>query len=427
MMPAPGPKESLINWLNYIESIHPASIELGLDRVKKVGEKLGLLSSWPCPIVTVAGTNGKGTTVKALSTLLHALDHTVATYTSPHLMDFTERLELNLKPALTSLWIDAFNKVEHARRALAESLTYFEFTSLSALYIIKQQPPEILILEIGLGGRLDAVNILDSSISIITNIGFDHMDFLGDTLDKIGEEKAGIVRENTPVILGRGAFRQRVVECIEEKKAHIYLRSRDFEDEEVYGEGQEVNRLFPESMQLAIQALKLLAPKLDISSEQIKALLRHCPNIELKGRFQRKIINETEWIIDVAHNTPAANWLIDNINSLPKAKVTHVVWCSFSDKNLEGIVSACLSKLTPEMHVKICWYMGQLNHVRSAKMHSLHSLNKQVFFGKARVFNTFEEALNRAYNQAKPNERVVAFGSFQAANEALAFIKKIEG
>ena len=245
MIIAPGPKGKLVDWLSYIESLHPITIDMGLSRVQQVGQALGLIHNWRCPIVMVAGTNGKGTTVKTLSTLLQTLNYKVGSYTSPHLIDFTERVEFNLKPALATQWVEAFCVVEQARVALAQTLTYFEFTTLAALYLFKQQPLDVLILEIGLGGRLDAVNIVNPDISIITSIGFDHCEILGDSLDKIAEEKAGIMRQNKPVIIGQGAYRPHLLVLAKQKQAQIYVRGKDFDDEVIGGEPGQALKEWP--------------------------------------------------------------------------------------------------------------------------------------------------------------------------------------
>jgi dihydrofolate synthase/folylpolyglutamate synthase len=420
MINAPGPEATVAAWLSYIESIHPASIDMGLDRVRSVGLALGVLSPWSCPIVTVAGTNGKGTTVKSLTTLINTLGYQVGAYTSPHLIDFAERIEINLSPVSDAELINAFILVEQTRVKLKQTLTYFEFTTLAAFCIFKQHPLDVLILEIGLGGRLDAVNILNPDISMITSIGLDHMEYLGDTLDKIALEKGGIIRSNKPVIIGAGANRPSLLAMAEEKHAEIYVRGRDFDDEQISGEGEWANQLFPESVQLAVQALKLLSPTLGLMPHQIKLLLKNIPNIPLKGRFQKRILNQVEWIIDVAHNSHAANWLVEKLNQLPAVPKTHIVWCSFIDKDLGGILAPFTQKRSCDIDRNSTWYIGPLNHPRSATQEQLNCLNKPIF-------ETFEQALNQAYNQAKPSDRIVVFGSFQAANEAFAFIKRIEG
>ncbi len=421
---------TVVEWLAYIESIHSAAIDMGLDRVKTVGEALGLITNWPCRIVTVAGTNGKGTTVKTLSTLLNTLGYQVGSYTSPHLLDFSERIEINLKPVLDPQLVEAFHKVEQARVALSKTLTYFEFATLAALLIFKEQPLDVLILEIGLGGRLDAVNIIEPDISIITTIGLDHQDYLGNTLDKIAEEKAGIIRQNKPVIIGQGAYRPSLIAIAQAKQAKVYLRGRDFDDEHISGQGQWLNQLFPESLQLAIQALKLLAPNLGLTTSHIQQICQQLPNIALIGRFQRIVFKEVEWILDVAHNAPAANWLAEQLNSLSPVSTTHFVWCSFVDKDLEGILLAFLNKLSPELKQSSRWHIGALNHPRSAEKTKLEAVNSANLTSNSlhsSVLETFEQALNRAYNQAKPTDRIVVFGSFQAINEALEFMKKGEG
>lgn len=427
---APASLGSVVEWLAYIESIHPASIDMGLSRVQAVGEALRVLDNhFPCQVVTVAGTNGKGTTVKTLSTLLHKLGFRVGAYTSPHVMHFSERVDINLQPVSDNRWIEAFCVVEQTRRQLNQTLTYFEFTTLAALLIFKSQPLDVLVLEIGLGGRLDAVNIIDPDISIITSIGLDHMEYLGDNLDKIAEEKAGIIRPNKPVLIGMGACRQRLLDIAKEKNTQVYLRQRDFDDVDIKGEGKEINQLFPESVQLAVQALTLLAPKIGLDPEKLQQICDDFPTIVLTARFQGVLLNQVEWIIDVAHNTHAVGWLLEQLNRMPPVTVTHVVWCSFIDKDLDGILSTFLNGLLPETREKTRWYLGPLAHPRTPLQPKLTELNQRFISGlvaNSQVCETFEQALNQAYNQAKPSERVIVFGSFQAAHETLALIKRIK-
>lgn len=416
-------------WLAYIESIHPTAIDMGLDRLRAVGANLGLISHWSCPVITVAGTNGKGTTVKSLSTLFNTLGYKVGTYTSPHLIDFSERIEINLSPASESQLVEAFAQVEQARVTLGQTLTYFEFTTLAALLIFKAQPLDVLILEIGLGGRLDAVNMIDPDVSIITTIGLDHQDYLGNTLDKIAQEKAGIIRENKPVIIGEGACRASLLAIAKQKQAKVYVRGKDFNDRPIFGKGQWVNHLFPESVQLAIQALTILANKMGISLDKIQKICDDFPLVHLMGRFQQGLFKQQEWVLDVAHNAHAANWLAEQLNTLPPVPRTHFVWCSFADKDLEAILLNFLNKLSKEQQLSGYWHIGVLNHVRSATKTKLETLNAAYLAehsAHSQVLKTFEQALNQAYNQAMPGDRVVVFGSFQAVNEALAFMKKGE-
>ncbi len=431
MIKAPGPNGTLTEWLAYIESIHPASIDMGLNRIQTVGKNLGLLpdEGWPCPVVTIAGTNGKGTTVKTLSTLLHTLGYQVGAYTSPHLVHFSERVEINQQAVSDEAFIEAFVAVEHARVELNHTLTYFEFTTLAALWIFKSAPLDALVLEIGLGGRLDAVNMINPDISVITTIGLDHTEFLGDNLDQIAEEKAGIIRENKPVIIGQGAYRAHLMNIAEAKKAQIYLRGRDFDDVAIQGKHTKMVTLFPDSVQLAIQALKLLAPKLHLSEARCQALYHDFPLVRLLGRFQPVEINNVNWLVDVAHNAHAADWLAEQLNDLPKVVNTHIVWCSFADKDIEGIITAFLNKLSQTEGAQTAWYIGALAHPRTAFKTALEKMNTDILkrkVSRSDVCSTFEQALNQAYNQAKPGDRVVVFGSFQAVHEALAFIDKVK-
>ena len=217
--------DNLAQWLTYLESIHPTAIDMGLDRTLRVAQSLHF--NWnKTQIITVGGTNGKGTTCRFLEHYLMQLGKSVATFRSPHLIDYRERVTFNGVMLEEKYYVDAFKQVEAARNGI--TLTYFEFGTLAALAMMKAQQPDVILLEVGLGGRLDATNIVDSDCAVITSIGLDHQEYLGDTREAIAAEKAGIFRGGKPVVIGESDAPYNLVKAADENGPYRCITSRDF-------------------------------------------------------------------------------------------------------------------------------------------------------------------------------------------------------
>ncbi len=311
----------LNGWLQHLEKLHPSTIELGLARVSRVASQMQL-DFGNAKVLTVGGTNGKGSSVTMLAGILRAAGYQAVTYTSPHIRLYNERVGLNDRLATDAELCAGFTAVEQARGDI--SLTYFEFGTLAAFWLFAQHKPDFIILEVGLGGRLDAVNIIDADVSLLTNVDLDHIDWLGDTRDKIGYEKAGIFRTGKPAVYGERSMPDSVRDFAAANHIPLLQQGRQFGWSEAdecwdwYGEDLHGNRVtltalprngFP--LDNAAAVLQVLH-KLPLTLARV-AIDRGLAEAELAGRFQKKLHNGVRVILDVAHNPHAAANLAANI------------------------------------------------------------------------------------------------------------------
>lgn len=316
-------------WLAHLEAAHPVGIDLGLERVAEVARRLHLLDG-PLArrVITVAGTNGKGSTVAMLEALAHAHGLTTATYTSPHLVRYNERLRLDGEEADDATLIAGFEAVEHARQAGEPiSLTYFEVGTLGALWAISRRPPDLAILEVGLGGRLDAVNIIDPDVAVVTTVAQDHAAFLGTDLEQIGREKAGIMRAGRPAVLGSQALPASVRETADRVGAHIYALGEDF----VWDPSLPDPGLPLDNAASALQALSLTDVTLDPD-----ACRQALATVRLPGRMQWW----GRWCLDVGHNPHAATYLARRLQATPCRGRTLALLAMLGDKDADGVIAA---------------------------------------------------------------------------------------
>jgi dihydrofolate synthase/folylpolyglutamate synthase len=402
---------SLEDWLNYIRSLHPEEIDLNLDRVKRLAQKANLLN-FKCPVILVGGTNGKGSTVSALSALFKAKGLLVGSYYSPHLFRFNERIQLNGECIEDEVLCRLFSEIEHIRQEdkQAQSITVFEFITLAALQFFKEAHCDILVLEIGLGGRLDAVNIVEPTLSIITTLGLDHTDRLGDTVEQIAIEKAGIFRPNKGALVGQQACHPVLLEEAKRQGVVLLQEGIDFgwkEREWYYGQERfsiPSSHLPIASLSLALAAFQCLTSEL--ANTDLKPIL---DTAVLPGRFQRdgKAI---ETIFDVAHNPLGAQWLkgkLEGQNSV-------AVWSSFKDKDLQGIVAAMQDKVRH-------WVIAPLDHERAASLEYLKQCLEKQGICSTHIFceATLALAYKKAYSLASIEDKIVVFGSFATVNEVV--------
>ncbi len=347
-MPSPTSR-TLDAWLGYLEQVHPVGIDLGLDRVAEVARRMGLLQvRLASRIITVAGTNGKGSTVAMLEALGRAHGLSTAAYTSPHLLRYNERLRLNGEDAEDATLVAGFEAVEAARQQLPTiSLTYFEAGTLAAFWAIAQQAPDLAVLEIGLGGRLDAVNVIDADVAVITTIALDHADFLGNDLEGIGREKAGILRAGRPAILGSRTLPDSVRGVAEGLGAVVSALGEAFawqggketwqwRGTSASGSGLRLDDLPDPGLPLdnaatALQALAVAGVALD--AECCRRALR---DVTLPGRMQWL----GQWCLDVGHNPHAATYLAQRLQALPSAGRTWVLLGMLGDKDADGVIAA---------------------------------------------------------------------------------------
>ncbi|WP_163559156.1 bifunctional tetrahydrofolate synthase/dihydrofolate synthase [Halomonas sp. NO4] len=340
---------SLDAWLARLEAAHPVGIELGLERVAEVARRLGLFErSLAGHVITVAGTNGKGSTVALLEALARAHGLTTATYTSPHLLRYNERLRLDGHEADDATLIAGFEAVEAARLdGDPVSLTYFEVGTLGALWALAQRPPDLAILEVGLGGRLDAVNVIDADVAVITTVAQDHAAYLGDDLEGIGREKAGILRGGRPAVLGSNVLPASVHQAARERGAVPYVLAAQFHRSEssdgwrwagtgLQGEPLALADLPDPGLPLdnaatALQALALAGVALDAARCR-----RGLGRVSLPGRLQWL----GQWCLDVGHNPHAAAYVAERLAARPCGGRTWVLLGMLADKDADGVIDA---------------------------------------------------------------------------------------
>lgn len=407
--------KTLAEWLALAERLHPKNIELGLDRVRTVAERLGL--SFDCPVITVAGTNGKGSTCAMLESILTHAGYRTAVFTSPHLVHFEERLRLRGDAVDGVELAEHFETVERGRGDVA--LTYFEFTTLAILLCIAANKPDVAILEVGLGGRLDAVNIVDADCGVITSIDLDHMDFLGPDRESIGFEKAGILRAGRPAIVSDPVPPQSVIDHANAIGADLWLVGRDFNvsgDKQQWGwsgRGRRYSGLAYPALRGANQlinaagvlaALEALRQRLPVTAQAVRNGLAM---VELPGRFQI-IPGEPALVLDVAHNAHAVAALAENLDAMGFYPTTHGVFGVMADKDLTPI----LARIGPMIDR---WYFTDLPTPRAAKADDLlarwQAQNTRSDTSGS-VHRAPMEALQAAIDHADPTDRIVVFGSF---------------
>ena len=399
---------TLDSWLDYITKIHHIEIDLGLDRITRVGEKLGLIKL-PFPVITVAGTNGKGSTVALLESIYLQEGKTVCAITSPHLIAFNERLRINGENVCDETLCNTFKKIDGARGET--SLTYFEFTHLALLLIIRELKPDVALLEVGLGGRLDATNITDPSCAVITSIALDHTDRLGDTREAIGAEKAGILRDNIPFICGDTDAPQSVIEKAKNHHCRAYFSGVDFSFKEKENEWswsssntayQHLKKplLAIQNASTAIMAVTAMQDTIAVSKSSIENGIR---TASLPGRFEVSNGDVTT-ILDVAHNPAASKLLAHNISSLsPKGKV-FAVFSILADKDIEKTIE-------PMLAIVDHWFITEIQDEQRAA--SIETIEKALK-GKAHYtsYQSLTDAQSHAQKMAVLHDTIVTFGSF---------------
>ena len=417
--------QNLADWLAYIEALHPKSIAMGLARVAQVAAQLKLNPEFP--IITVGGTNGKGSTCAMLTEMYLAAGYTVGCYTSPHLTRFNERIKINGLEVVDAHLCVAFSAVETARGDT--QLTYFEMGTLAAMWLFMRTNLEVCILEVGLGGRLDAVNLFDANCSIVTSIDFDHMEFLGDTRDKIGFEKAGIFRKSKPAICGDANPPQSLTRHAQQINANFAAIGQDFTAKKTTAGWQYVNKSQSKNQTLAlpkpslvgdfqlsnaacaVHAVMQLQNILPVAETSIRAGLQA---VQLVGRFHT-LSTEPLIIADVAHNPHAARSLAHNLETIPCAGRTFAVFGMLRDKDIAGVCSVMLPHIDS-------WVLADIDHARGAKAVDLETYLTVLKCQKPiTVCKDLQNALTNACQAATKNDRIVVFGSFYTVAAAMDF------
>lgn len=418
---------SLQEWLNWQEGLHPSTIELGLERVSKVFKRLHpTLPS--IPVISVAGTNGKGSSVAFLESIYQNAGYQTGVYTSPHILRYNERIHLGGEEAADDLICEAFSRIDKARLEGEDevSLTYFEFGTLAALDIFFRAKPDVIILEVGLGGRLDVVNIIDADVALITSIGIDHTAWLGNDRETIAIEKAGIMRKDNPVIFSSPDMPKSIATKAIEVGAVLYQRGKDFDWKNGAGyaawewkSDKQQRTALPHSNlrgthQLdnaagVLMVIEKLANKLPVNQKQIKDGLL---SVSVAGRFQC-IPGSPMHILDVAHNEASMVCLAELLNLQVCGGNNIAVLGMLEDKAHADALSAMLPEISH-------WYIADLDEPRGAKSEQLASVIKEMD-GNAPVtcFSSVTQAIKAADASAEDGDRVVIFGSFHTVELAM--------
>jgi len=413
--------DSLQDWLKWQESLHPLVIDLGLERASQVFHALNPDYIKP-PTITVAGTNGKGSTVAYLESIYTAQGYRVGAYTSPHILKYNERIKIDGKPVPDDEICKAFARIESVRGDT--SLSYFEFGTLAALDIFHRAGVDVQLLEVGLGGRLDAVNIVDPDVALITSICIDHIEWLGGTREAIGREKAGIFRAATPAITGDPVPPESLVQSAREQHAKLYCIGKDFGYKKQatgwdwYFADQQMLQL-PEpglkgehqyrNASSVILAVTQMAETLPVAEASIKQGLK---NVHLAGRFQL-IDGEIPVLLDVGHNPQAVRTLAEYVTAAFPGKRIHAVFSMMKDKDIAGVIEI--------MHpVVYDWFFAPLANPRAATESVMRNIFSQssvtnVSFG----FANFTEAFSAAKNRSQHGDLLLVFGSFFLVSECL--------
>jgi len=428
-------KRPLDDWLNYQQTLHSRGIDLGLERVRSVAQRLGEKILRPASVViTVGGTNGKGSTVAFLSSMLRANGLRIGCYTSPHLLRYNERIQIDGIEISDEELIDAFECIESARGSTP--LTYFEFGTLAALYIFSKKNLNVVILEVGLGGRLDAVNIVDADCAIVTTVDLDHQEYLGKDRESIAYEKAGIFRAHRPAVIAELDPPDTLLKEAQRIGAIPVCAGREYTLEPLSPQWQwrhidgEILKL-PQpclsapcqisNASAAIMALYAMREKIPWN---LDAILHGVEQANLPGRLQyfSGFSGEIDLIVDVAHNPQAAATLAAWLKQHPIQGCTHVVFSALADKDIPGIV-------TPLRSLIDYWHLGGLidQTPRGLAATNLADVLKNYLdLAAATCYDTVSVALSGAFRGAKPGDRILAFGSFYVVAVALEWMNTQE-
>ncbi len=422
---------SLADWLAYLEQLHPTAIDMGLDRVRAVAARMAMTRPAPL-VVTVTGTNGKGSTCAFIASLLNAQGLKIGSYSSPHLLRYNERVLLSGREASDAELCEAFAVVEAARGEI--SLTYFEMGTLAAFWLFERAGLDAVVLEVGLGGRLDAVNIVDADLAVITNIGLDHADWLGNSRESVAYEKAGILREGKPALCGDLDPPQPLLDHANSLSAPLLLRGRDFDLAMGAGDwhwrgvdaagaplelhGLPLLTLPMENAALALQAYAMLGLPWD-PARLARALLQ----TRVVGRLDsRQVVwngRRIALLLDVGHNPHAAAFLAQRLEQRPVAGTRLAVFGLLADKDLSGVLDALVPSISD-------WAVAPLPTPRTQ---SATQLAQALLERGASVseYATIEQALDAQCARAESVDEILVFGSFYCVAAALEWLEQQVG
>jgi dihydrofolate synthase/folylpolyglutamate synthase len=422
----------LKSWLAFLESAHPVGIDMGLTRIKKVLEALNFKIL--CPVITVAGTNGKGSICAFLESIFSEAGYRVACHTSPHFLDFTERARIDRQSVSEELLLQHFQAVEKARSSLDElvSLTYFEFTTLAILHLFASMELDVVILEVGLGGRLDAVNIIDADCAIIASIDLDHTALLGNTRELIAVEKAGIMRPGKIAICADPLAPSTLIEYADQLGVDLWLHGRDFNvsgDQQQWGwsgRTKRVNGLAYPALRGAnqlINAAAVIAALMslrDVLPVGVQAIRNGFAMVDLPGRFQ-VLAGQPTMVLDVAHNPHASCALAASLDKMGYFPFTYAIFGVMSDKDIEGVIR-------PMLGIVDYWHCVNLPSPRAATAQHIQQTLERLGVKNTNESGvtshlTVDEAYQKTYELIGQNDRIVVFGSFLTVSAVMALQK----
>ncbi|NEX83668.1 bifunctional tetrahydrofolate synthase/dihydrofolate synthase [Aeromonas rivipollensis] len=404
---------SLVDWLSYLEQIHPVNIDMGLERVGAVARRMGL-TRLPFKVITVAGTNGKGSSCAMAASILMAAGYKVGVYSSPHLLRFTERVRIDGAELSDSDHCAAFAEVEAARGEIA--LTFFEFATLAGLWLFCRAVPDVLLLEVGLGGRLDATNVVESDVAMITSIALDHCDWLGDTREAVAVEKAGVYRAGKPAISGEPNPPATIASEAARIGASLRQVGRDFQGDE-HDTGWDYHGLnhwlgLPKPALPLMNAVTVLAALESLGLPLAESAIREgLANARLAGRMQR-LQDEPLVIVDVAHNPHSAAYLASQLRQIPGKGKRRAVVGMLKDKDMAGSLAE-LDGLIDQ------WFLASLTGPRAATAEQLVAALGDGQ-GLAATFDGVSAAYRAALASSSPDDMVIVFGSFYTVADVLA-------
>jgi dihydrofolate synthase/folylpolyglutamate synthase len=422
--------KSLAEWLRWQEKLHPSTIDLGLDRMCRTLARL----RWQqpkCPVITVGGTNGKGSTVALTSRILAEAGYRVGTFTSPHLLRYNERIVLDGREVSDASLVAAFERIDAARGE--DTLTFFEFNTLAALLIFDTAGVDAMVLEVGLGGRLDSVNAVDADVAIVTSIALDHTDWLGPDVESIGREKAGIFRPDRAAIFGSRDMPASIAEVAGQLGTPLYRLGHEFDWRRESGadrwswRGRNssfedlprpalVGELQIDNASAVLSALECLSERLPVTRTAIE---RGLQTVTLPGRFQVIQRNEpvaTEWILDVAHNPAAAQALAGQLTARRASGRTLAVCGILGDKDIAGVAAALRGAFD-------AWIIVGLDSPRAVPLNDLSQRLADAGANVVASADSVASGCEIAQSMARDSDRIVAFGSFLTVGPALEWLQ----
>ncbi len=417
--------DSLQDWLSWQESLNPKAIDLGLERVASVLQRLELSADFSCPVMTVAGTNGKGSTVAFIESLLISSGKRVGCYTSPHLFRYNERIRINQQMVSDEQLCEAFEQVDQARGDIP--LTYFEFGTLAALVVFARKAPDVVVLEVGLGGRLDAVNVINPDVSVITPIDIDHIDWLGDNIEDIAREKAGIMRSGRPCVVGMVSPPASLLAHASAEQVPVIQLGKDYIYQRLAtGKWQlrgalSFHELNPPALaggfQLQNAATAMMAVNVIYPGLLTEAICQNALSaVELEGRYQQ-LAQQPEVRVDVAHNAQSSRALVELLAESGHQGKTLLVIAMLADKAVAEVVR----NLAPEVDE---WFIAGLDVPRGLEAKKLAEIVRdQQPDDTLATCETVTQACQQALQKATVNDRIMITGSFYTVSEASAFFR----